>query len=62
MVAVLTGDSEGAVSVERQASGGGNQVEKDACAAIWLVLNRPVFSFVEEIKSDTQYTSVVYFV
>lgn len=62
MIAVLTGESEGAASVGRQVSEGGNQVRKDAFAAIWLVLNRPIFSFVEEIKSDTQCISVVYLV
>lgn len=51
MVAGLTGDSEGAVSVGRQASEGGDQVQKDAFAAVWLVSNRPIFSLVEEIKS-----------
>lgn len=62
MVAVLTEETEGAVCIGRQASEGGSQVQKDAFAAIWLALNRPIFSFIEEIKSDTRYISVVYLV
>lgn len=33
---------------------GSDQLEKEACTLTWLVLDRSIFNFVEETRSDTQ--------
>lgn len=55
MFALPTGESAvGGIQWKETGIRGRDQLQKDACSITWLVLDRSIFSFVEETKSDIQ--------